>query len=70
VEILESSRRTWASRDEVEAFVRRQTWVAPGSEKDRLLQQLLDAWVVPTDGGVALSVAEPLRIGLVAWSPA
>ncbi|HUQ42873.1 MAG TPA: NTP transferase domain-containing protein [Candidatus Limnocylindria bacterium] len=69
VEILESSRRTWTSRDEVEAFVRRQTWVAPGSAKDHRLQQLLEAWVVPADGGVALSVAEPLRVGLVEWSP-
>jgi hypothetical protein len=70
VDMVESSRRTWSSRDEVEAYIRRQTWVAPGSAKDRRLQELLDQWITATpDGGVEISVAEPLRVGLVAWSP-
>ena len=70
VEIVETSRRRWSSRDEVERYVRRQTWVAPGSEKDRRMLELLDEWLVTADdGSVDLSVAEPLRIGLVAWSP-
>jgi CTP:molybdopterin cytidylyltransferase MocA/ubiquinone/menaquinone biosynthesis C-methylase UbiE len=70
VDMVESSRRRWASRDEVEAYVRRQTWVAPGTAKDRKLQELLDRWVSATpDGRVEISVAEPLRSGLVAWSP-
>jgi CTP:molybdopterin cytidylyltransferase MocA/SAM-dependent methyltransferase len=71
VEMLESSRRQWASRTEVEAFIRRQTWLAPGSSKDRRMLELLDEWLVETaDGGVELTVAEPLRVGLVAWQPA
>jgi SAM-dependent methyltransferase len=70
VELVESSRRRWASRTEVEAFIRRQTWVATGSTKDRRMLALLDEWLVETaDGGVELTVAEPLRIGLVAWQP-
>ena len=70
VERLEASRRTWGSREEIEGFVRRQTWVAPGSEKDRRMQALLDRWLRPTgDGGVELSIAEPLEVGLVAWEP-
>ena len=70
VEMLESSRRRWASRDEVEPYVRRQTWVAPGSDKDRRMQQLLDEWLTTTDdGGVEIAIAEPLRIGLVSWAP-
>jgi CTP:molybdopterin cytidylyltransferase MocA/SAM-dependent methyltransferase len=70
VEMVESSHRRWASREEVEPFVRRQTWVAPGTAKDRRMQELLDHWLVPNpDGTVELSVAEPLRIGLVAWRP-
>ena len=70
VEMVESSHRRWASRDEVEPFVRRQTWVAPGSAKDRRMQELLDEWLVTNaDGTVELPVAEPLRIGLVAWRP-
>jgi len=70
LEMLESSRRRWASRDEVEAYVRRQTWVAPGTEKDRRMQALLDDWLMTTeDGALDLSVAEPLRVGLVGWRP-
>jgi CTP:molybdopterin cytidylyltransferase MocA/SAM-dependent methyltransferase len=70
VSMLESSRRHWGSRDEVEAYVRRQTWVAPGTAKDNRMQALIDEWLVPSeDGGVELSVAEALNVGLVAWRP-
>jgi CTP:molybdopterin cytidylyltransferase MocA/SAM-dependent methyltransferase len=68
VSMLESSRRRWNSRDEVETYVRRQTWVAPGTPKDRQMQALIDEWLIRGDDGlVELSVAEPLRVGLVAW---
>ena len=68
--VVESSRRRWATRDELEPFVRRQTWVAPGSAKDRRMQALLDAWLVPAgDGTYELSTSEPLQVGLVAWEP-
>ena len=71
VDMLESSRRRWGSRDEIEAYVRRQTWVAPGTAKDRRLQALIDDWLVTNDdGSVELSVVEPLQVGLVAWDPA
>jgi CTP:molybdopterin cytidylyltransferase MocA len=70
VTMLESSLRRWNSRDEVETYVRRQTWVAPGTAKDRRMQALIDEWLVRgEDGLVELSVAEPLRVGLVAWLP-
>ena len=70
VQLLESSRRRWASRDEVEPFVRRQTWVKPGSDKDRRMRAVLDAWLVQAeDGSWDLSIAEPLTVGLVAWQP-
>jgi 2-polyprenyl-3-methyl-5-hydroxy-6-metoxy-1,4-benzoquinol methylase len=70
VESVETSRRRWPTRDEVEAYVRRQTWVAPGSDKDRRLLELLDEWLVATPNGAwDISVAEPLRVGLVAWQP-
>ena len=71
VSMLESSRRSWDSRDEIETYVRRQTWVAPGSAKDRRMQALIDEWLVESpDGGYELSVVEPLQVGLVAWRPA
>jgi molybdenum cofactor cytidylyltransferase len=70
VQLLESSRRRWASRDELEPFVRRQTWVKPGSAKDARLQALLDEWLIQAeDGSWELSIAEPLEVGLVAWVP-
>jgi len=70
VAMVESSRRKWASREEVEPYVRRQTWVAPGSAKHRRMLELLDEWLVTdADGSVELAVAEPLRVGLVAWRP-
>jgi CTP:molybdopterin cytidylyltransferase MocA/SAM-dependent methyltransferase len=70
VAMLESSRRRWANREELEPYVRRQTWVAPGSAKDARMQQLLDKWLVTNaDGTVELSVAEPLKVGLVSWRP-
>jgi SAM-dependent methyltransferase len=70
VTMLESSLRRWNSRDEVETYVRRQAWVAPGTAKDRRMQALIDEWLVRgEDGLVELSVAEPLRVGLVAWLP-
>lgn len=69
--MLESSRRSWGSREEIETYVRRQTWVRPGSAKDRRMQELIDEWLVRNpDGTYELSVVEPLRVGLVAWSPA
>jgi hypothetical protein len=69
-EIVETSRRRWASRDELESFIRRQTWTEPGSAKDRRMVELLDGWLVRAeDGAVELSVAAPLTIGVVSWAP-
>ena len=67
---VESARRHWPSRGEIERFVRRQTWVVPGSAKDRRMQELIDRWLVEHDDGtVDLSIAEPLTVGLVSWPP-
>lgn len=70
VEILEARRRTWADRDEALRYLRRQTWVEPGSAKDDRLVALLDQAVVATvDGTIELANAAPLSVGLVAWPP-
>jgi CTP:molybdopterin cytidylyltransferase MocA/SAM-dependent methyltransferase len=70
VRTVESARRHWASREQLEPFIRRQTWVAPGTEKDRRMQELIDDWLVRNDDGtVDLSIAEPLTVGLVSWAP-
>jgi CTP:molybdopterin cytidylyltransferase MocA len=70
VRMVESTRRSWSSREDIEPFIRRQTWVAPGTSKDARMQQLIDEWLVPAaDGGVELRMAEPLDVGIVAWTP-
>ena len=69
--MLESRRRRWGNRSEIETYVRRQTWVAPGSAKDARMQALIDEWLVELpDGTVELSVTEPLQVGLVSWAAA
>ena len=70
VEVLETRHRTWADRDEVLRGLRRQTWVEPGSAKDRLLEGLLDRSLVSNDdGSVGLSNAAPLTVGIASWQP-
>ena len=70
VRMVESERRRWAGRAEVEAFVRHQTWTVAGSERDRRLLAALDrrATVEP-DGSVSLGEGSRLSIGVVTWSP-
>jgi SAM-dependent methyltransferase len=51
------------------AFARRQTWVRPGSAKDRQLEQLVRARRQARNGGSA-AVSTPLRVGIVSWRPA
>ncbi|HET9852669.1 MAG TPA: NTP transferase domain-containing protein [Candidatus Limnocylindrales bacterium] len=70
VQMLESSGRRWAGRDEIEGFVRRQTWTSPGSPKDARMRELLDEWLVQAEDGLwDLAIAEPLEVGLVTWEP-
>jgi hypothetical protein len=72
VELLERPARVWRSRDEILAFLRRQTWVRPGSAGDARLQGELDARLRPargTAGGLSLGADAPARIGIVRWSP-
>ena len=70
VEIVESQPRRWNSRDELEGFVRRQTWTQPGSAKDRVMVDQLDAWTRTfDDGSVELAAAEPLTVGVATWTP-
>lgn len=70
VETVESTRRRWSSRDELVRFVRRQTWTQPGSEKDAIMLDRLDAWTTTfDDGSIELSVGEPLTVGIASWAP-
>jgi CTP:molybdopterin cytidylyltransferase MocA/SAM-dependent methyltransferase len=73
VELVARPSHAWRSRDELLAFLRRQTWVSPGSAGDRVIEAALDRLAVPRDGPVTLPTDAPeaaTRIGIVRWSPA
>jgi SAM-dependent methyltransferase len=57
------------SREALEAFLRRQLWVADGGEKERRYREVLDQLLVEDDGQFGLATQRPLSIGVVTWSP-
>ncbi len=70
IQMLEREPRRFASRDELEGFLRRQLWIEPGGEADRRFRGALDE-IIETDetGGVGLVDQRPLPIGIVTWAP-
>ncbi|MEZ0239588.1 MAG: NTP transferase domain-containing protein [Chloroflexota bacterium] len=70
VRIVESERRRWTDRGELETFLRHQTWTVPGSDQDGRLQSAIDRRAtVELDGTVTLGEESRLSIGVVVWSP-
>jgi CTP:molybdopterin cytidylyltransferase MocA len=70
IEMAEREPRWFASRGELEGFLRRQLWIEPGSEADLRYQAALDELVVVEEGGrVGLRGQRPLPIGVVTWDP-
>ncbi|HYN69359.1 MAG TPA: NTP transferase domain-containing protein [Candidatus Eisenbacteria bacterium] len=70
VRLVETERRRWTDRRELETFLRDQTWTAPGSERDGRLTASLDRRAtVELNGGVSLGEDSKLSIGVVVWSP-
>jgi hypothetical protein len=68
--MLQREPRSFASREEIEGFLRRQLWVEPGSAADARFQAALDGLlVVDPDGGVGLRGQQSLPIGIVTWDP-
>ena len=56
----------YGSFDDMLGFLRRQTWVAPGGERDRLLVEAARATATEMPEGWRLA-AEPPVVGLVTW---
>jgi len=56
----------YGSFDEILAFLRRQTWVAPGGKRDRQLVETARATAVESPEGWRLA-AEPPVVGVVSW---
>jgi hypothetical protein len=74
VELLDRPVRVWKDPDEIRTFLRRQTWVSPGSAADARLAEALAARLIPADGGYRLDDRgapgdRPPRIGVVRWAP-
>ena len=71
VEIGLRTPRRFDTRDELEGFLRRQLWVAPGGEKDRRFAAALETLVEVGPGGQGFGLAgqRPLPVGIVTWSP-
>lgn len=72
VEWIEHVARTFPSRNAALGFLRRQTWVAPGSVKDRRLASELEALLrqpghVLPDGSIRLSPDPTVRDSVVRW---
>jgi hypothetical protein len=70
IEMVERAPRRFASRQELEGFLRRQLWVEPGGAADRRFQAALDELIaIDVDGAVSLREQPPLAIGVVTWDP-
>ena len=68
ITMLEREPRRFASREQLEGFLRRRLWVAEGSPADDRFRAALDTLIeIDADGGVGLVGQRPLPIGIVAW---
>lgn len=69
VRMMEREARRFASRDELEGFLRRQLWVAEGGPKHAAFQEAIDDLVVEDASGLFLRGVMPMSVGVVTWSP-
>jgi molybdenum cofactor cytidylyltransferase len=62
--------RRFASREELEGFLRRQLWIEPDGEADRRFRAALDDLIETDEHGQAGLIGQrPLPIGIVTWTP-
>ncbi len=70
IERVERAPRRFASRAELEGFLRRQLWIDEGSASDRRFQGALDELIeLDPEGRAGLRDQRPLPIGIVTWAP-
>lgn len=66
---LRGERRSWADREELLAFLRRQLWTVPGSAADgRLLDAVAALTATGDRGAIEVRGAEPHAVGVVTWA--
>ena len=71
VALVPGEPRRWSTIEELEGFLRRQLWIAPGGDKDRRFLEELDRRVTSDpDGRHGLAGEAPYTIGVVRWRPA
>jgi len=70
VTMTEREPRRFASRAELEGFLRRQLWIEDGGEKERRFNAALDELIVEgPEGGFGLAGQAAPPIGIVSWEP-
>ncbi len=70
IERVEREPRRFASRDELEGFLRRQLWIEPNGPADRRFRDALDGLLESDAGGTfGLRGQRRLPIGIVTWTP-
>jgi FkbM family methyltransferase len=68
VEMVERSPRTFDSREALAAFLRRQLFIAEGSDKDVRLREILPERITHQDGGWTLAQRPAGSLGIATWS--
>jgi hypothetical protein len=68
IQLVESAPHAFEGPEQVIDLARHQTWISPGSEKDRLLEQVIRERLIERDGRYAFDWS-PSYLGLVTWTP-
>jgi len=68
VQLVDRTPQTYADPDQALTWLRQQLWTAPGSAKDRRLEQVARERLQEREGRFALSW-EPVPVGVVTWKP-
>jgi SAM-dependent methyltransferase len=69
VTVVQREPRTFESPAELDAFLRRQLWIADGGEKERRYHAALEELVVERSGGFGLRDQKPMPVGVAVWRP-
>lgn len=69
VSMVENPGRRFPNRDDLVAVIRRQLWIADGSEKHRRFEAALETLVEPSEHGFRLRDQPRFPIGVVTWKP-
>ncbi len=68
IQMLAAEPASYESIEQTHAFARMQTWVQPGTEKDRRLEAAVRERLIERDGRYAFDWS-PWPLGLVTWEP-